>query len=209
MKRVYLHSFLFVLAFLFTANLNAQIASTKQVAGQRNGYHTHYFQDGSRFEGHFNNDVIEGSGIYYWDNSHYYVGHWRNGKRDGYGVEVFDDGKRFKLEYFENEVMMDRTLSNIKSKETSQGIYQGGMLNGEAFGKGTFRWKNGQWFEGTWTSGRQIRYGVLYHANSLKPWVIGTWENEKREGYGCEISESGEIKTGFWKNGVYQYKTRF
>lgn len=174
---------------------------------QRNGYSTYYFQDGSMFEGHWRNDKIDGTGIYYWTRSHYFVGHWKDGKRWGYGIEVFDNGQT-KLQYYENEKEVNRSIPNTQTMNTGVGIYQGEMYNGKACGKGTFRWNNGQWFEGTWTYDGKSRYGVLYHANSQKPFYIGNWTNEKFDGYGCIISETGQITIGFWKNGEYMYKSQ-
>lgn len=178
------------------------------IFAQRNGYNTYVFSDGTKFEGHFINGVIDGSGIYYWDSNHYYVGHWKNGKRWGYGIEVFPNGNKL-LRYFENEKVVNRSIPNTQTLNTGVGIYQGEIVNGKACGKGTFRWKNGQWFEGTWTSDGKSRYGVLYYANSQNPYYLGTWTNEKFDGYGCIISQSGDITVGFWSNGKYLYKSRF
>lgn len=182
------------------------LAST--VFGQKNGFATHVFPKGEKFEGQWKNDVINGTGIYYWNNSHYYVGHWINGKRWGYGIEVFSDGHT-QLRYFENEQLVNRSIPNTQSLNTGVGIYQGELVNGKACGKGTFRWNDGLWFEGTWTTDGKSRYGVLYHKNSQKPWIIGEWINEKLNGYACKITESGQITVGFWHNGDYLFRTKF
>lgn len=177
-------------------------------SAKRNGYQTYFFPDGSKFEGCWKNDVINGTGIYYWTDTHYYVGHWINGKRWGYGLEVFPNGQ-YQLRYFENEQNVKRSIPNTQTLNTCVGIYQGEIVNGKACGKGTFRWNNGQWFEGTWTADGKSRYGVLYHSNSQKPYYIGNWTNEKFDGYGCIISESGQITIGLWRNGEYLYRSRF
>jgi len=175
---------------------------------QRNGYQTYVFPDGSKFEGYWVNDVISGTGIYYWTDNHYYVGHWSNGKRWGYGVEVFANGQ-YQLRYFEDEKIVNRSVPNTQTLDTGVGIYQGEIVDGKAWGKGTFRWNDGQWFEGTWDVAENCRYGVLYHKNSKRPYIIGSWTNEKLDGYGCAISESGQVTIGFWKEGKYLYKSRF
>lgn len=187
---------------LFTVIISCMFAFA-----QRNGFSTYYFSDGSKFEGEWKNDVINGTGIYYWSNKHYYVGHWINGKRWGYGLEVTNG--QYQLRYFENEKIVNRSIPNTQTLNTGVGIYQGEMVNGRACGKGTFRWNNGQWFEGTWTSDGKSRYGVLYHTNSQKPYYIGNWTNEKFNGYGCIVTESGLITIGFWQNGQYLYRSRF
>lgn len=174
---------------------------------QKNGFSIYNFPDGSKFEGEWKNDVINGTGIYYWSDHHYYVGYWINGKRWGYGLEVTNG--QYQLRYYENEKIVNRIISNRQTLSTGVGIYQGEVFNGRACGKGTYRWSDGQKFDGTWTADGKSRYGVLYHANSQKPYYIGKWTNEKLEGYGCKVSKSGQITIGFWKNGQYLYRSRF
>lgn len=172
------------------------------------GYSQILFSGGGRFEGHFVNGVIDGTGIYYWSNTHYYVGHWSNGKRHGYGIEFFDNGT-YRLYYYENEKVVNRSISQSKTFNTDTGVYTGEMSNGRACGKGTFKWKNGTRFDGTWTADGKSRYGVLYNGLTSNPNTVGQWTNEKLNGYACVLSSNGKMQVGFWENGIYKYKTVF
>ena len=163
---------------------------------------------GNRFEGRFKNNVIDGTGIYYWPDSSYYVGHWINGRRWGHGIYVYPNGK-YEIQYYENEKIANRTITNPQTFDTGVGIYKGETRNGEACGRGAFLWPDGRRFEGTWMENEKSRYGVLYYPNSQRPAFVGNYTNERQNGYGCDISEDGKITIGFWSNGEYLYKSRF
>lgn len=189
---------LLIFLFLIVGNTSAQW----------NGYSTYTWSHGDRFEGHWVNGVIDGTGIYYWPNGIRFIGHWKNGKRWGHGIEIYADGTYY-VRYFENDVSKTRTIANPKKLNTGIGIYKGEMVDGRACGKGTFYWSSGQYFEGTWTADGKSRYGILYHNKTATPYYVGNWTNEQFDGYGCIISDNGKITVGFWQNGVYQYKTLF
>jgi len=174
----------------------------------QNGYSTYTWPDGNnKFEGYFVNGVMHGSGIHYWNDNHYVVGQWVNGTIDGYCIEIQNGAH--KLVYYENGKAATRNVRSNQTLNTGVGIYTGEMSNGRACGKGTFRWNSGLCFEGTWTADGKSRYGVLYYPNTRKPWHIGTWTNEQFDGYGCIVSESGQLTVGLWQNGEYLCKSKF
>lgn len=183
-------------------------STTKQDSSKVTIRYKTFVEDGHRFEGRCINNIIDGTGIYYWPDSSYYVGHWVNGKRWGHGIKVYPNGK-YEILYYENERIVDRTIQNNDTFDNGFGIYAGETRNGEACGRGTFCWPDGWRFEGTWTEDGRNRYGVLYYPNSKKPAFIGNYTNERENGYGCDISEDGKITIGFWSNGEYLYKSRF
>lgn len=102
------------------------------------GLSDHKCSNGSRFEGYFKNGIIDGTGIFYWNNFHYYVGHWLVGKRSGYSIKFFENGT-YLVRYFEKEKLVSRIITNMHTFKTGTGIYQGEMAYGNALGKGTFR----------------------------------------------------------------------
>jgi len=64
--------------------------------------------DGSSYEGDFNNNNIEGIGVYVWAgkfiyssiiDSRKYEGEWLNNKMNGKGIFYFPDGKIYKGNY--------------------------------------------------------------------------------------------------------------
>ena len=47
------------------------------------------FQDGSYYEGHFQNNIYNGKGKMVWADTEKYEGNWVNGKMDGIGVFTY------------------------------------------------------------------------------------------------------------------------
>ncbi len=165
----------------------------------RNGYSSFTWSNGERFEGRWVNGTIDGTGVYYWSAEHFYVGYWKNGKRNGFGLEVFEDGS-YVVRYFKDDNSSTRELSNIGDINTGVGIYTGEKKSGNACGEGSFKWNNGQYFEGYWNCASNSRNGILYVYKSSSPWIVGEWINEIQEGYGCVVTDNG-ITVGFWVNG--------
>ena len=48
--------------------------------------------DNKYYEGEWNNDKVEGYGIYHHNDGAYYEGQWKNDKQEGKGKEVWQDG---------------------------------------------------------------------------------------------------------------------
>ena len=88
------------------------------------------YKDGTSFEGHFCNNVIEGFGTMI-GVSHKYEGSWKGGKMDGAGKSSW---------YNEAEQLI----------ETYDGEYMAGMKHG----KGEYRWSNGRVYNGYWHHGQ-------------------------------------------------------
>ena len=54
----------------------------------------YYYNDGSRYEGDFRNDKLEGKGIMFYNDGEIYMGDWRNGKKEGKGIYYYNNGDR-------------------------------------------------------------------------------------------------------------------
>lgn len=46
--------------------------------------------------GEWENDIINGKGIYVWGDGDVYAGSWKDGKKNGYGIYVWEDGQVYK-----------------------------------------------------------------------------------------------------------------
>ena len=69
----------------------------------REGYGRMYYKNGSKFEGEYVNDKINGFGIYINSQGRVvYEGYWKNGKRDGIGIYYCEDGASYKGEWKDN-----------------------------------------------------------------------------------------------------------
>jgi len=62
------------------------------VNGKKNGKGVFSWWDGSKYEGGFKDNNLEGYGHYFWENRHY-KGDWVNNKMEGRGVFTWDDGR--------------------------------------------------------------------------------------------------------------------
>ena len=58
------------------------------------------FQDGSRFEGHFDNGVFHGKGRIISEEGDVYTGDWNTGKVEGHGILIqSESGYRYQGEW--------------------------------------------------------------------------------------------------------------
>jgi len=178
------------------------------VNGKREGIGAYIFNDGSRFEGEFSNDNIDGSGIYFWTSDHYFAGTWVNGHREGYGIEVHPDGS-YVIEYFSNDVCLTQAPQprNAQRLNVANGYYLGEMREGKPHGRGKFYWNDGSSFEGTWINGVINGSGLLKFANNQGVYV-GNWKNGTRQAcYGLQCLNNGYKLIGYWENEVYRAKS--
>jgi len=79
--------------------------------GKPHGRGKFYWNSGASFEGTWNNNVIQGSGILrFANNAGVYVGYWKNGKRQFcYGLQCLSNGQKL-IGYWENEVYRAKSL---------------------------------------------------------------------------------------------------
>jgi hypothetical protein len=53
------------------------------------------FADGSRYEGEFYNNDINGAGTYIWPDKRIYTGQWKKNKMHGSGQISWADGRKY------------------------------------------------------------------------------------------------------------------
>ena len=106
-----------------------------------------------KYEGEFENNVINGNGFYEWKNGNSFKGNFINGKMNGIGLFKWKDGSKYYGNY----------KDNIKE------------------GKGKFIWPNGKSFEGIFLNGKPNGKGILTLVDENKK-VISTNEVEYIDG---------------------------
>ena len=90
-----------------------------------------YNDNGNKYEGEFNNDDINGYGLYTFKNKHTYKGQFSNGLFHGKGLYKWPDGCYFKGEY------INGVREGIGEYKFSDGkIYKGPFSKGKPNGKG-------------------------------------------------------------------------
>ena len=86
-----------------------------------------------KYEGEFDNNIINGQGYYEWKNGNNFKGNFINGKMNGIGLFIWKDGSKYYGNY----------KDNVKE------------------GKGKFTWPNGKSFEGNFLNGKPNGKGIL------------------------------------------------
>lgn len=110
--------------------------------------------DGSLYKGDFNKGMIEGQGVYKWNNGKQYNGNWLTSKMNGFGKLTWPDG----VEYV--------------------GMFENDKFNGQ----GQYRWNDGKTYIGGWIAGKQhgegklingvkIKFGTWNMGNRQGPWI--------------------------------------
>jgi len=183
----------------------------------RDLYGNLYYNDGSIYQGFFENDKIKGRGrllqidrfIYEGDfedgffngygklyaiNGKKYIGYWKNDMQEGLGVEIYTDGSSYTGMY-------------IKGMKTGKGkyvfkngdIYEGDFLNEEMTGWGMFKRKDGKIYYGMVKNHIIEGIGIFIWNDNKR--YIGEYHNELKEGFGIYYSNDGRFYAGFWKDG--------
>ena len=142
-------------------------------AGKRDGRGTFIWDDGTKYVGDWENDLMHGYGTLTLPDGSKYQGFWKNGNREGFGTFTWANGDTYQGQFKDNKRSGDGIL---KMKDGSE--YSGQWDNNMANGKGTFTWSN-------------------------KTKYIGAWKDDKRNGEGVTISVSGKIEQGTYKDDMY------
>ena len=77
---------------------------------------TFTLDNGDRYEGEYDNNMMHGHGTYYFASGSTYVGNWIHDKRSGHGVMTWADGSK----------------------------YDGDWMNDEKSGQGIYTWPNNE-----------------------------------------------------------------
>ena len=90
-----------------------------------------YKDNGNKYEGEFNNDYINGYGLYTFENMHTYEGNFVNGVFHGKGIYKWPDGC-----YYKGEYLNGKREGNGEYKFPDGKIYKGPFSKGKPNGKG-------------------------------------------------------------------------
>ncbi|MEE6490137.1 hypothetical protein FKM82_015786 [Ascaphus truei] len=137
------------------------------------------------YEGRWLNGKPHGKGILSWPDGRIYSGTFRNGLEDGFG------------EY--------QIPSKTFNKPDS---YQGHWKEGKMCGHGTYRYANGEVFEGCFQDNARHGHGLLRSGkltSSSPSMFIGQWVMDKKTGYGVfDDITRGEKYMGMWQDELRQ-----
>ncbi|MEM1214240.1 MAG: caspase family protein [Bacteroidota bacterium] len=161
-----------------------------------NGRGIYAYADGSRYEGQFRRGRPSGSGTFHYPNGDWYQGQFVAGLPHGYGVLQAADGTRLEGQWQEGGLITRPEVA------TRTGCLQGDCQNGY----GTYRFQQGDLYQGTFQRGLPEGSGLVRYQNGDR--YEGTMSGGAFEGYGTYYEQTGGIFQGLWSNGKYQGNTK-
>ena len=150
-------------------------------------------EDGTVWDGTFNNGSFTGKGNIIYTNGDTYDGDWVDGRWHGKGTYTWAEGGSYTGDYVNGE----RTGHGVLVY--SDGArYEGGFLGGKRQGSGTMKYADGSSYVGQWADGVQNGQGTLTYTDGAT--YVGDWVGGKREGQGTLTYANGNVYTGSWNN---------
>ena len=169
--------------------------------GQKHGYGILIRKDGSKYEGFFENDKLQGRGrfidsqasFYYEGTNKLNLGFWKNNQANGQGQYFLFDGTKYTG--FWKDDLQDGEGEEIFPDGT---IYHGHFHKGKKNGKGLVKWKDGSVFEGDFFNSTIHGYGVYAWSDGRV--YKGYWQNGKMHGKGKFTWPDGKYYEGEYKH---------
>ncbi len=185
--------------------------------GVRQGRGTQCWQDGSKYEGYWKNDMAngkgrlihadgdvyegdwvndkaDGSGTYIHMDGAKYVGQWKEDKQHGFGTETWPDGAKYEG-YYES----GKKHGKGKFHWADNSTYEGEFFDNNIHGKGIYVWSDGRRYEGEWKNNKMDGKGVFTWIDGRK--YVGDYLDDKKHGHGEFSWPDGRKYVGEWANG--------
>ena len=143
--------------------------------GKRHGRGICVYNDGTMYEGQWQNGKCQGRGQLMTVNRQIiYTGEWIDGFMQGQGTYNFENGDR----------------------------YIGDWKEGNRHGKGEYLLSNGCKYTGEWNNNKRHGKGLFVWAD--ESYYEGSWENDNRNGQGLLHLTCGFVYDGYWLNGFME-----
>ncbi len=136
--------------------------------------------NGDVFEGRYENGLLNGKGIFLNEKKCKYVGDFINTKRWGKG-ELTTDKIIYKGDFYNNYIQGTGRIKFLRDGIEYQGTFNYDQIDG----KGIFKWKNGDMYNGQVKNGKMHGYGEYKYKNgkTIKQYFYSGEENEKIKRY--------------------------
>ncbi len=162
------------------------------------------YQDGSRYEGEWQDEKRHGQGVWTRPDGTAYAGEWKNDKPDGQGTLTRPDGIKYTGGWQDGK----RSGHGIWS-HPGGASYSGDWLEGKKHGHGTDISSDGTKYVGSFNAGHREAIGSIVYADGTS--YEGEWRRNKRDGRGISIFHDGTKYSGDWRDdkpagrGAYTY----
>ena len=143
-------------------------------------------------------------GTYKWDTGDMYVGEYKNGNRHGKGTYTFPNGDKYVGDHNYDKRNGQGTFTWANGDK-----YVGQHINDNRTGKGTYTFgSESEWpgdeYVGEFKNGLYSGQGTYTYADGSKE--VGTWENNKLNGYAIKYFANGSIyQEGIFKDNEFLY----
>lgn len=183
--------------------------------GRWHGWGQYYISENNDlFSGNFVEGKQQYLGAYFWDSGDFFVGLYKDGKRLKRGFYSWEDGsKEMRTDSFSYE----ETGCVLGDCDEGYGVYiwsngdmhAGFWKGGVQHGFGAKYWASGDFFYGLYKNGDRLKRGLYAFESGTDSYRIekflfnetGCVSGNCQNGFGTYIWESGDVKTGFWKDG--------
>lgn len=171
--------------------------------GKPNGRGVMRFNDGSVYDGEWQNSVMVGEGVCtYPDGRTEYKGEWRNGNPDGHGCFIYSNGDRYDGSW-KNGKMDGRGVYAFQNSE----VYDGEWKQNKHHGDGKFTYKSGNIYDGQWRHGKREGNGIFKYANGDE--FAGEYSDDRKDGLGVYRRANGELDIKVYNDDLPSEGVRF
>lgn len=179
-------------------------------------------KDGNKYEGGWENDIIDGYGRIISINGDFYEGQIIKGIIEGNGLFYSQEKKMLYQGQFKNNLFEgkgEQNFENFGNEITYEGMFKkgkregkgkilygdGNMYEGEFFddkfnGDGTFKWKDGRIYKGKWKDNQMNGKGIFKWDNNT--FYEGDYIDNRREGFGFYHFNETSYYEGKWFNNM-------
>ena len=187
------------------------------ISNNKNGKGILYTKSGQKFEGNFEENILNGVGrltdiidnytiegnfknsklngfAKKYSEDYYYEGNFINNKKNGKGKEETED--YIYIGNFENDDKFGE--GKVEYKKTKD-KYEGDFKDNNITGKGIYIWENGHIFKGNFLNGKMHGFGQYNWPKG--GYYIGNYVNGLKEGYGEFHWPNNKVFKGNFKNG--------
>ena len=173
------------------------------------------YDDGSVYEGEYNDDKKNGTGKYTDINGDVYEGEYKDDKKHGIGNMTYfnsgvyegewrDDMKNGRGKYtvgnrvYEGEWRDDRKNGTGTYTDPDGSVYEGEWQDNEKNGRGKYTDPDGGVYEGEWNDDDKNGMGKMSFPDGGV--YEGEWENDEKNGRGKYTDPDGRVYEGEWEN---------
>ena len=146
-------------------------------------------------QGYWDISTLNGIAIEVWDDGTYYQGEYQDNKKNGIGLYRWPDGTIYQGEFCNGQMTGKGIIFN-----SDDSAYSGEMLNGYMNGYGIFSWGNGALYMGYYLQDIKHGFGIYIWDSKVFICYIGFWEMGRQQGIGAKVN-GNKIKYCIWNKG--------